>query len=142
MEDPKDTLIVGGSIEAKSFNSSVMSAGTIQVGGDISDVKGNTMRASGDMTIKTGTITTESKTDTKQVTPTPKPTQAPAPTKDGGCILNVSIGTNPFTENYVDVSCTYQGKTYTGSSYFDEIIINDSELATELYNEVKTLPIN
>ncbi|MBQ8971149.1 MAG: fibronectin type III domain-containing protein, partial [Lachnospiraceae bacterium] len=66
------------------------------------------------------------------------------PTKDGGCILNVSIGTNPFTENYVNVSCTYKGKTYTGAAYFDEIMLQDSaELAQDLYNEVvPVLPIN
>ncbi len=88
MEDPKDKLIVGGSIEAKSFNSSVMSAGTIAVGGDINDVKGNTMRASGDMTIKTGTITTDGKptetpkpTETAKPTDTPKPTEVPKPTE-------------------------------------------------------------
>ena len=83
MEDPKDKLIVGGSLHAKSFNSSVMTAGSIAVGGDINDAKGNTMRASGDMTIKTGTITTEgkTKTDTKP-TETPKPTEAPKPTAE------------------------------------------------------------
>ena len=46
MVDPKDYLLVKGNFTARSFNTSVLSAGTMEFKKNVTDYKGNTIRCS------------------------------------------------------------------------------------------------
>ncbi|MBQ8970174.1 MAG: hypothetical protein IJ073_02525, partial [Lachnospiraceae bacterium] len=48
MADPKDYLLVKGNFTARSFNTTVLSAGTMEFKKNVTDYKGNTIRGSAD----------------------------------------------------------------------------------------------
>ena len=48
MADPKDYLLVKGNFSARSYNTSVLSTGTMEFKKNVTDYKGNTIRSSGD----------------------------------------------------------------------------------------------
>ena len=47
MENDRDKLTVWGNFSARSHNSSIFSAGTLEFMGNVNDYKGNTIRCSG-----------------------------------------------------------------------------------------------
>ncbi|MCR5733924.1 MAG: hypothetical protein K6G22_04875 [Lachnospiraceae bacterium] len=84
MENDADKLTVKGNFITRSYNTSVMKAGSIEVRGLANDVKGNTIHPTDTMKVNiknlvTGSVATPTATPAPTATPTPKATATPTP---------------------------------------------------------------